>query len=590
MQKKTVIEILEATAERLPDEPALKAHDGAGWNTITWGQYLDGVRAVARGLMRLGLEPGNGVAIIGSNRPEWFIGNLGAIAAGGVPAGIYTTSSPEQIAWITSHAEAPIALVETPELLEKFLEARDSMPGLRTIVLMEGESNDPSVIPWEQLLTTGGEVPEAELEARIRGLDPDSLCTLIYTSGTTGKPKAVMLSHTNLVWTSASAAEALSATDEDQFLSYLPLSHIAEQIATYYTPLHAGACTWFASSVEQLGERLREVRPTVFLGVPRVWEKMQAAIQAIGERRPPLAKRIAAWARRIGLQGGYADQNRQPLPWLYPLADALVFRKVRQKIGLDRARFCLTSAAPISVDTLEFFLSLGIPILEVYGMSECTGPATVSRPEKYRTGKAGRPAPGSEIRIAEDGEVLIRGPHVFLGYYKDPEATRATVDEEGWIHSGDIGTLDEEEFLAITDRKKEILITAGGKNVGPQMIESRLKSIPVVAQAVVIGDRRPFLTALLTLDPDKVRAEAARAGSPATDVASAARCEIFRAHLRQQIDRIDRTLARHETIKKFVIVDEDFSVDTGELTPTMKLKRRVIHEKYRSLIESMYGS
>jgi long-subunit acyl-CoA synthetase (AMP-forming) len=357
---------------------------------------------------------------------------------------------------------------------------------------------------------------------------------------------------------------------------------------TIHGPMRMGATVSFAESLEKLGENLKEVRPTLFLGVPRVWEKIQAKMVAAGQAAPPMRKKIAAWARKIGLRKGLGEQRGEKAPFMYPIAEKLVFSKVRERLGLDRARLCVTSAAPISRDTLEFFLSLGIPILEVYGMSECTGPATYSPPNRYRTGKAGICLPGAEIKIAEDGEVCMRGKHVFKGYLKDAASTRNALDADGWLHSGDIGTI-EDGFLQITDRKKDLLITAGGENIAPQVIEGLLKGIPVVAQAVVLGDRQKYLAALVTLDAERVAEEATKAGSPAKDAKAASTCAAFRAHLEKQIEGVNRNLARVQTIKKFQIIPGEFSIEGGELTPTMKIKRKVINEKYASEIAAMYA-
>jgi long-subunit acyl-CoA synthetase (AMP-forming) len=331
------------------------------------------------------------------------------------------------------------------------------------------------------------------------------------------------------------------------------------------------------------------VRPHLFLGVPRVWEKVQAGIQAAGAGGSPLRRRIAAWARGVGLAGGYADQEGRPRPWSYALADHLVFSKVRRRLGFDEARMLVVSAAPIAKETLDFFQSLALPIMEVYGMSECTGPTTMSLPWRYRLGRAGYAIPGTELKVAEDGEILMRGPHVFKGYYKDDEATRETLDAEGWIHSGDVGEIDADGFLRVTDRKKEILITSGGKNIAPQHLEGKLKQIAAVSQAVAIGDRRPYVAALLTLDPARVAAEAGKAGSPARTPEEAARCPVFRAHVERQVEAINGSLARYETIKKFALLPKELSVEAGELTPTLKLKRRVILERHKDAIEGLYA-
>jgi long-subunit acyl-CoA synthetase (AMP-forming) len=319
-----------------------------------------------------------------------------------------------------------------------------------------------------------------------------------------------------------------------------------------------------------------------------VWEKIQERMQAAGAASPPLRRRIARWARGLGLAGGYADQRRARRPVLYPVANKLVFQKVRERLGLDRARFLITAAAPISRHTLEFFLSLGMPLCELYGLSECSGPTTLSMPEDYRTGKAGRALPGTELRIAEDGEICIRGRHVFKGYFKNPAATAESLDADGWLHSGDIGTLDADGFLQITDRKKELIITAGGENVAPQFVEGVLKSIPVVSQAVVVGDRQRYLAVLLTLDPAKVPAVAQQAGSPARDVEGAIGCEHFNAYLHKEIERVNSELARVQTVKRFAVIPNEFTVEGGELTPTMKLRRKVIGEKYREVIQRLF--
>ncbi len=588
-----VHEVLGETAKRYGDRPALRVKRDGAWRTTTWSAYLRDARRVGRALVGLGVPPGKGISIIGYNSPEWLISDVGAIFAGAVPAGIYTTNTPEQVRYITHHCEAKVAFADTAQQVEKFVAEQERMPHLEVVVQMLGRPEESKrgrlrVLGWNELLELGDETPERELDARIAAQKPDDVCTLIYTSGTTGEPKAVMISHTNLVWTAQAVIKALRFGPDEVSISYLPLSHIAEQLLTIHGPMAMGSVLYFAESLEKLGESLQEVRPTIFLGVPRVWEKIQAKMVAAGASSPPLRKKIAAWARNVGLAAGYAEQRGEARPLFHPIAKKVVFDKVRERLGLDRARICVTSAAPISKDTLEFFLSLGIPILEVYGMSECTGPATYSPPDNYRTAKCGIVVPGAELKIAEDGEVCIRGPHVFKGYLKDPEATKNALDDDGWLHSGDIGTIDKDGFLQITDRKKDLLITAGGENVAPQLLEGQLKAIPVVGQAVVVGDRKKYLAALVTLDPERLQVETEACGSPAKTVAEAAKCDAFRKHLQRQIDQVNEKLARVQTIKRFVVVPTEFSIDGGELTPTMKVKRKAVNEKYRLEIESMY--
>ena len=585
----TVIAALQATARAHPTRTAYARKKGGVWRETGWAEYDDLVRRTARGLMALGVGPGRNVAILSSNRPEWFLASLGAIATGGVPAGIYTTSSPEQCEYIAHHCEAAVVVVESPAHLATFLECRARLPHLRTIVLLDGASTAEGVLGWDELLRRGEAVDKSALDACLTALDPEACASLIYTSGTTGPPKAVMISHRNILWVARVVVRMLEVVPEDRGLCYLPLSHVAEQTLSLFGPVVAGCATYFVESLEKVPDNLREVRPSFFFGVPRVWEKMQAALTAGIAAASPGRRGLLKWARRLGLRAGYAAERGERTPLGMVLARALVFSKLRRRLGLDRARICLVSAAPVTRETLEFFLSLDIPVLEIYGMSECTGPATVSLPDHRRTGWAGRALPGSEVRIAEgDGEVLIRGPHVFLGYFKDEEATRAARDAEGWLHSGDLGEMDGDGYLRVTDRKKELLVTSGGKKTGPAVLESRLKQLPGVAQAVVVGDGRNYLAALLTLDPLRVAAAAAEAGSPALDLSSAAACPVFRGHLERALEGANAHFARFETIKRFLVLPSEFSVDGGELTPTLKLKRRVIYKKYEAEIERLY--
>jgi long-subunit acyl-CoA synthetase (AMP-forming) len=588
--KKTVMEAMKATVEQFGDKVALKHKINGDWEETTWKDYYDQVLVTARAFIALGLEKGKAVSLLGNNCPQWFIGDLAGIFAGAIPGGIYTTNSPDQCHYIAEHSEANIAVVEDAEQLDKFKQIRDRLPDLKAIVLMNGSDSDEQVYSWDELPKLAEKVPQSELDERIKAQDPDDCCTLIYTSGTTGNPKGVMISHDNITWTSKKIIATVGGSSEDQIISYLPLSHIAEQAVSLHGPIYMGATTWFAESLDKLGENLTEVRPTIFVGVPRVWEKIQAKMLAAGASNPWLLQKIAAWAKKKGKIAGYAFQEGKPMPPLFNLANKVVYSKVRDKLGLDRCRIFISTAAPISMDTLEYFMSLNIPITEVYGMSECTGPATISLPEpfKYRTGWAGPVIPDGELAIADDGEVLMRGRHVFKGYFKNEKATEETLDKDGWLHSGDVGKIDATGFLKITDRKKELIITAGGENIPPQVLEGKLKGVPIINQVAVIGDKRKFLSALFTLDPEKIEAEAARAGSDAKDTASASKCPKFNAYLQKQVDEVNSTLARVQTIKKFIILPEEFTIEGGELTPTMKMKRRIINEKYEKEIESMY--
>jgi long-subunit acyl-CoA synthetase (AMP-forming) len=584
-----IIDAFDRTAAARAEHPALYSRRNGRWEPTTWREYRQQVRLAARALIALGVEPGNHVTIIGFNSAEWFVADIGAIAAGAIPAGIYTTNTAEQCQYIAEHCEARVAFVENAEQLAKFRAVRDQLPHLQAIVVMNAEPDGDDAISWRQFLALGMSVPEEKLEERLNAQKPDDTCTLIYTSGTTGVPKAVMLSHTNITWVLETAGSIVNIKPGDVVVSYLPLSHVAEQLFSLHNNVVLGCTIWFAESLEKLGDALKAARPHHFLAVPRVWEKMQARIEAVGAKNPPIKKKIAKWAREQGLAGGYADQAGAARPMLYSIAEKLVFSKVRQNMGLDRARTMITGAAPISKRTLDFFLSLGLPICEVYGMSETTAIGTVSHPGKYRTGKAGYVMPGVEMRIAEDGEICMRGKHICKGYYKDSQATADTIDADGWLHTGDIGDLDADGFLQITDRKKELIITAGGENIAPALVEGQIKSIGVVSQAVVIGDRRRYLSVLLTLDPDKIPEIASLAGSAAKNPQEAAECARFSAYLQREIEGVNQRLARVQTVKKFAVLPTEFSIDGGELTPTMKMKRKVISQKYASVIEKLYA-
>jgi long-subunit acyl-CoA synthetase (AMP-forming) len=589
--KLTVPQLLAQTAQKYPQKFAVKYKVGQEWKGYTWQQYQAEIRKIALGLISLGFKSGDGLTIIGFNRPEWFLADLAALYAGGIPAGIYTTNSAEQCQFVAADCKASVAVVEDQEQLQKFLQIRSALPHLKKIVLMSGTSSDSMVVSWAQLAKLGEEASaqtQQDLEQRLKNAKPDEVCTLIYTSGTTGNPKGVMLSHDNMCFTALTIAQTIGAHSDDRIISYLPLSHIAEQIVSLMSPIACGACSYFAESMEKLPDNLPEVRPTLFVGVPRVWEKIQAKMQATGASSPWLRKKLVTWAKAQGLKGCRAEQAGQPVSFGYKLADKIIFSKVRAKLGLDEARICITSAAPISLSTLEFFHSLGVKIFEAFGMSELTGPTTISLPTKYKLGKAGFCLPGMEVKIADDGEILIRGRHVTKGYYNRPEATAETINSQGWLHSGDIGTIDSEGFLQITDRKKDLIITAGGENIAPQILEGKIKSIPVLSQAVVIGDRRKFLTALLTIDPEKLKMAKEVSGSEANNVQELSKCQKFHFYIQNQLEQVNQNLARVQTIKKFAVLPQDFSIEGGELTPTMKVKRKVVSQKYQNTIEALY--
>ncbi len=584
----TVMEALSRTVQKYPTKPAMRYKSEGVWQSLTWQDYGQTVRRVARGLCALGLQDRAFVGILSYNCKEWVFADIGSIFSGAVPAGIYPTSSPDQCVYILKHCGASCVFVEDAKQLAKVLAVRSQISTLQFIILMKGKSAEKDVYTWNEILLRGSEFSEAELDKRIQKQSPKNLATLVYTSGTTAHPKAVMLSHDNLTWMSQTSVQFdLKLTSEDSLLSYLPLSHIAEQITTVHGPIFLGACIAFAENMETVPANLREIRPTLFLGVPRVWEKIHSKILEREAQIGPVKRRIAKWAKGVGMRYGEDFNKHSTLS--YRLAHKLVFAKVREALGFDRCRFAATAAAPIARETLEFFMGFGIPLYEIYGMSECTGPTTVSNPEYTKLGKTGACIKGGELKIAEDGEILIRGRHVFMGYLHDEKATKEVLDAEGWLHSGDIGNLDEDGFLAITGRKKNLIITAGGENVAPEMLENKLKCIPEVEQAVVVGDRRKFLTALITLSPEALHlVKKKEIASPAKNQAELLTCEKFHNYLQEQITAINGTVARVQTIKNFKILPQNFSEESGELTPTLKVKRGVVLTKFASEIEAMY--
>jgi len=559
------------------------------WQPTTWQTFAIQVRTAARALIALGFPRGGKVTILGFNRPEWVILDHAAMMAGGAAAGIYTTCSPDEVQYIVHHSEAHAVLVEDAGQLAKVTSRRDQLPLLRWIVLMRGaEATGDNVLSWDDFNRRAEGAPDSEIDARLAAVQMTDLATLIYTSGTTGPPKGVMLSHANLAWTSQTLIDVGGGKiDGDCSLSYLPLSHIAEQMGTIHMPATAGSTVYFAESIDKLADNIKECRPTVFFGVPRVWEKFHAVLAArLGEVTGG-KRRVLDWARRVCTEVNARRDRGDPMPWLlrtqYALADRLVIGKLKAALGLDRARVLSSGAAPIAPDVLAFFASLDLPIREVYGQSEDTGPTSYNLPGRTRIGSVGPPIPGLEVKIAEDGEILVRGPNVFLGYYKEPQATAETL-KDGWLCSGDLGVIDPHGFITITGRKKEIIITAGGKNITPKNIEAALKESLLISEAIVIGDRKKFLSALITLDD-------AVAQKLAPDVAAGqlAASPAVRAAVQKQVDAVNETLARVEQIKKFTILPQQFSVAGGELTPTMKLKRKVIAQRYEPQIDAMYA-
>ncbi len=574
--------------QRLGSAPAYFVRGASGWEATSWKTFADEVRRAGTALMALGVEAGQPVCILGANRPEWVIFDIGAMAAGAVPAGIYTTSSPPECAYILNHCEAPVILVENEEQWTKIAAVRDELPHLRHVVMMRGGGmvDDPMVIGWDDFMDRGA--ASGNLDERLAALRPDTVSTLIYTSGTTGRPKGVMLTQDNLSWTASHALDLVCATEKERVLSYLPLSHIAEQMFTIHIAAVVGYPVYYAQSLDKLLDNLLEVKPTMFFGVPRVWEKFHAGVAEkladahgvkakLVEQATAIGRQVTGrWIRGLGAAGTAVAQ--------YKLFDKLVYSKVKEGLGLGDCRVAVSGAAPIASEVLDFFAGFGLPIYEVYGQSEDTGPTTFNVAGKAKFGTVGPPFPGVEVKIADDGEIIVRGRNVFAGYFKDQEATDETL-HDGWLHSGDLGEFDSDGFLTITGRKKDIIVTAGGKNIAPKLLEGGIRSHALVAEVVVIGDRRKFLTALVSLDSEatgRFMKEQGLSGPPD-------KCEEIRAEIQQAIDTVNTEMARVEQIKKFTILPREFSIDEGELTPTLKVKRNVVTEHFEAEIEAMYS-
>lgn len=591
MADNTILHHLERHARDNGDRAALYDKISGQWRTTSWAEYNALTRQAGRALLALGLQDGQVVTILGANRPEWVVSALAAMRVGGISAGIYTSCSAEEIGYVVGHSESPIIVVENLEQLDRVLEAWSEAPHLEHVVMMDGagDHDDPRIMSWQDFLARGDEVGEAEIDAKLAALRSDQVADFIYTSGTTGPPKAVMLTHENLLWTATKMGSSVSVTRDEVTLSYLPLSHIAEQQATILMPLVFGYEVHFCHNGLELADYLKEVRPTTFFGVPRVWERFEAGIRGqLSQAEGPKAK-IAAWAQSVAVKAmavqGSGQQLGGALKAQYAIADKLVLSKIHAALGFDRARILVSGAAPIPAASLDFFASVGLPVIELYGQSEDTGPTTTNLPNANKSGTVGRAVDGVEVKIAEDGEILVRGKNVFAGYYKNQAATDETLID-GWLHSGDLGDIDADGFLSIIGRKKDIIITSGGKNIAPQNIEEALSSIALVGTAVVIGEQQRFLVALLTLEPE---ATSRFASENALGSDSLHEHPMVRSHLEEAITlQVNPLMARVEHVRNFVVLPHEFSTETGELTPTFKVKRNVVNEMYAEQIAAAY--
>ncbi len=593
IEGKTIVDFFDRNADKYGDQPAIHWKNGE-WEQLTWSEYRDVVHKAAAGLQALGVGDSEFVAIQAGNRPEHVIADFAAVHSGGTPVTIYSTLTAAQIQYIADNCKATVAILEDLEFMKRWEEIRTELPNLRYVVLMSGAENYDTldwVLSWDELLARGAhrlsEDPTT-VERSARAVTPDTLATLIYTSGTTGTPKGVMISQRNVVWTLESLRRAADLKLGARMVSYLPLAHIAERLATHYLGTYLAGEVWYCPNLAGVLEYIQEARPTLFVGVPRVYEKFHSRLQARFEEAHGVKKRLLEMALATNRKRVEAEERGGKGPALAGILDKIVLSKVRDGLGMDQVELAITAAAPISSDLVKFFMTIGIPLYEIYGMSENTGPATSGLPGAYRFGSVGRALPGVEVKTLEDGELIMRGGIVAAGYYKLPEASAETFMPDGWLHSGDLARIDEDGFVWIVGRKKEIIITAAGKNVAPAHLETTLGNHPLISKAAMIGDGRKFLTMLIALDAEEAPGWAASHGIPYIDLESFSKDPAVHAEIDSAVEAANETVARVEQIKKWYITPNEWGPDSGELTPSLKLRRNVVMEKYASEIEAMY--
>jgi long-chain acyl-CoA synthetase len=594
----TLPKALAEMAGKQPGRVALRRKELGVWQDISWSEYLRKVRQVALGLHDLGVKRGDHVAIIGENRPEWLYSALGAMSIGATFVGVYTTNPATECEYVVGHSESVVYICEDEEQFDKALVFRSRTPKLRKMIVWDMEGlrhfQDPMLMSFDDLLAQGGRLDREntnlfnELVAQGRTED---IAGIIYTSGTTGPPKGALLTHEGYLWVGRQATAVTRATRNDETISFLPLNHVYEQIFDLMVHMTVGHIVNFTENTDTVMTDMQEVSPTLFHAVPRIWEKYYSGIVLKMGDATWFKRSVYGLALKIGAAYNGAKLKDEspslPLTLAYRLAYFAVFRKLKERLGFDRVHLGFSGAAPISHNILKFFQSIGIPIREGYGMTETTGITHMSEEHRFKLGTVGRALPETEVRIAEDGEILVRHRGIFKGYYRDEENTRIAL-HDGWMHTGDVGEVDAEGYLKITDRKKDLIITAGGKNIAPQYIENLLKFSPYINDAVVIGDGRKYLTAMIVIDEENVTKYAQDNKVQFTTFASLTRSEEVLKLIQEEVNQVNSQMARVENIRKFRILDKKLYTEDGEVTPTMKVKRKAINEQYRDLIESMY--
>jgi long-chain acyl-CoA synthetase len=574
------------------------------WQSLSWREVGEIVHEAGMGLLELGFAVGETTSILGNTRQEWLFSDLAVLSCGGISSGIYPTDAASQVEYLTQDSNSVILFVEDDEQLDKALEVRERLPALRKIVVwdMDGlrDLHDEQVISFAalrelgrtRLARLGAAEAGAEWRARVSSRRPEELAILIYTSGTTGKPKGAMLSHRNILQTIRSFNMVIAQNENDERMSFLPLCHVAERTGGAYYSIYTGTKLNFVENPETIPENVREIAPTVFVAVPRVWEKFYSGVSIALKESNAFERWAYNLAIGIGLEKVKRYEARQPisgaLNFAHWLARVLVLNNVRTLIGIHRSRMLITGAAPISPDLVRWYMALGVPMLEVWGMTETGGGSTAMPIERIKPGSIGVPGKLNEVRLSAEGEIQVRGPNVFMGYLNQPEKTAETIDAEGWLHTGDVGTVDDEGFYRISDRLKDIIITAGGKNITPSELENQIKFSPYITDAVVIGDKRPYLVCLIMIDQENVEKFAQDNDVPFSNYVSLTRAAEVQKLIEGEIERVNKQFARVEQVKKFRLIEKKLGAEDEELTPTMKLKRKLVSQKYAELIESMY--
>ncbi|WP_406313899.1 AMP-dependent synthetase/ligase [Streptosporangium sp. NBC_01639] len=597
IEGRTVCAQLKEAAERNPDAPAYSDPVDGGWATLTYGQARQRVLEIAAGFVALGLEPGEAVALMMVNRSEHVLADLGAVHAGGVSCSVYSTFTPEQVAFVAGDVGAKIVVLGGPAELARWEPVLAGLPEIRRVVVLEGAPSGDRFLSWEGLLALGRErlaSDPASIDARWQAVTADDPLTVLYTSGTTGNPKGVPLTHSNVFFEVVSTSRMVVLPDEGTQISYLTYAHIAERVLSLYLPLFKFSHTHFCTDLAQLGTVLGQVKPVLFFGVPRVWEKMMARLQALLSTQPDEQQENVRNAMAAGLAyveaGQYGRTPSAQVRTAYEQADAALLSVIRSMIGFANAAWLASAAAPMPLEVQRFFAGLGVRVLDVYGMTETTGAFTANAPDRYKLGTVGQAGPGVEVRIAEDGEIVTRSPANARGYLNRPEATADLLDGEGWLHTGDVGSIDEDGFVRIVDRKKELIITSGGENISPANIENHLKEHPLIGQALAYGDGRPYPVAVLTLDGEVAPGWARGRGIEFTTLAEFAEHPDVLKTVEAAVAAANEKLARVQQVKRWRLLPVEWTAETEELTPSLKLKRRVIHTKYAGIIDDMYAS